>query len=198
MVDTTAVSQPNEYLAEIHGNDGMGDLFDHTRKAAARTVPFDVWLETTGGTELLLSLGPMTMVEPLMARHSAYFPIIMGGCVHTPPNFRGYEFNQCLDRRAFSYCTKVPHAAITLDTVRVEALDMRLREIEGEDIHAQILRADQKLSIARGEGGCYVWDDVAAAYLLWPERFRLIEEEDLDGNRICNAVYVSDKLYYKD
>lgn len=198
VVDTTAEPQPSEYLAHIHGDDGMGDLFDHTRKTAVKTVPFASWLPTTDGTELLLSLGPMTMVVPLMERHSTYFPIIMGGCVHTPPNYHGYEFNHGLDPAAFAVCTKVPHAAITLDTVRVEVLDMRLREIEGEDIHAQILRADQKLSITRGEEGCYVWDDVAAAYLLWPDRFRLTEEEDLDGNRIFNAVYISEKLYFED
>ena len=27
IVDTTAIEQPNEYLKEIHGDDGMGDLF---------------------------------------------------------------------------------------------------------------------------------------------------------------------------
>ena len=198
VVDTTAEPQPSEYLAHIHGNDGMGDLFDHTRKCAVRTVSFADWLPTTDGTELLLSLGPMTMVKPLMERHSTYFPVIMGGRVRTAPNYHGYEFNHGLDKAAFAACTRVPHAAITLDTVRTPALDMRPREIAGDDIHAQIVRADQKLSITRGEEGCFLWDDVAAAYLLWPDRFRLDAETDQDGNRIFQAVYVSDKLYYAE
>lgn len=198
VVDTTAVAQPGEYLADIHGKDGMGDLFDHRRTAAVRTVPFEQWLPTADGTELLLSLGPMTLVKRLMEHRSTYFPVIMGGRVRTAPNYRGYEFNHGLDKEAFAFCTKVPHAAITLDTVRTTALDMRLREIVGDDVHSQIVRADQKLSITRGEEGCFVWDDVAACYLLWPERFKLEEETDQDGNRIYNAVYISEKLYFED
>lgn len=198
VVDTTDEPQPSEYLAEIHGNDGMGDLFDHTRAVQVKTVTFAAWLPTTDGTELLLSLGPMTLVKRLMERYSTYFPVIMGGCVRTAPNYHGYEFNHGLDKGAFAYCTKVPHAAITLDTVRTPALDMRLREVTGADIHSQIVRADQKLSITRGEEGCFLWDDVAAAYLLWPDRFRLDEETDQDGNRIFNAVYISEKLYHED
>lgn len=198
VVDTTALPQPSEYLAHIHGNDGMGDLFDHSRTARAKTVAFTEWLPATDGTEQLLSLGPMTLVKPLMERHSTYFPVIMGGRVRTAPNYHGYEFNHGLDKEAFAFCTGVPHAAITLDTVRTKALDMRLREIAGDDIHSQIVRADQALSITRGEEGCFLWDDVAAMYLLYPERFKLEEERDQDGNRIYNAVYSSDKLYFED
>ncbi len=124
--------------------------------------------------------------------------IIMGGCDNEEPNFGDYEFNHCLDPEAFSYCTKFPHAAITLDTCRVEKLDMRKYEITGDDFHSQILRADQRLSITRKEDGCYVWDDVAASYLIFPERFELREQTDPHGNRIFNAVYISDKLYFED
>ena len=198
VVDTTAEPQPSEYLAEIHGNDGMGDLFDHTRKVRVKTVPFAAWLPTTDGTEALLSLGPMTLVKPLMALHDTYFPVIMGGRVRTAPNYHGYEFNHGLDKEAFAYCTKGEHAAITLDTVRTTALDMRLREITGSDVHSQIVRADQKLSITRGEEGCFLWDDVAAICLIYPQRFRLVPETDQDGNRVYNAEYISDKLYFED
>lgn len=198
VVDTTAVTQPSEYLAEVHGNDGMGDLFDHGRTVQVKTVDFGDWLLIIDGAELLLSLGPMTLVKSLIERHNTYFPVIMGGRVRTAPNYYGYEFNHGLDKAAFAYCTKVPHAAITLDTVRTKALDMRLRKITGDDIHSQIVRADQKLSITRGEEGCFLWDDVAAMYLFYPDRFKLEEEIDQDGNRIYNAVYISEKLYFED
>lgn len=198
VVDTTAQPQPSEYLAEIHGNDGMGDLFDHTRTAEVKTVAFEKWILAVDGTEALLSLGPMTLVKPLMERCGAYCPVIMGGRVRTAPNYHGYEFNHGLDKEAFAFCTKADHAVITLDTVRTPALDMRLREVTGSDIHAQIVRADQKLSIIRGEEGCFLWDDVAAMYLLYPDRFRLEPETDQDGNRLFNAVYISDKLYFED
>ena len=198
VVDTRAIPQPSEYLASIHGKDGMGDLFTRQNgRLRFRTVDFAAWMETVDGTEQVLSLGPMTLVRPLLEKHASYEPVIMGGCVHTPPNFRGYEFNQCLDTAAFAYCTKRKHAAVTLDTCRVDKLDMRRVEITGDDIHAQILRADQALSISRGEEGCYVWDDVTACYLLFPERFVLHAEQDRDGNTIYNAVYVSDKLYFE-
>ena len=199
VVDTTALPQPSEYLATIHGQDGMGDLFQPPQTLPdVKTIAFNEWLDTTDGRELLLSLGPMTMVRPLMERHRTYEPVIMGGCVDSAPNFKGYEFNHCLDREAFTFCTKQKHAAITLDTCRTEKLDMRRVEISGDDIHSQVLRADQRLSVERGEDGCYVWDDVAAVYLLHPERFTLTERTDRDGNRIFNAAYVSDKLYFED
>jgi hypothetical protein len=73
---------------------------------------------------------------------------------------------------------------------------MRLRRIEGEDLHSQILRADQGLSISRNEEGCYVWDDVAACYLLFPHRFRTESRNDPHGNQLTQAVYISDELYF--
>ena len=197
VVETSHIPQPSAYTADIHGQDGMGDIFPRDPlDSDVKTVRFEEWLSGTDGKELVLSLGPMTMVKPLMEKHPEYVPVIMGGCVHTPPNFNGFEFNQSLDREAFAFCTKGSHAAITLDTCRVPALDMRLREIRGDDVHSRVLQADQRLSVTRGEEGCYVWDDVAAAFLLYPDRFQLTEETDLDGNRLFNATYISDKLYY--
>lgn len=198
VVDTTDIPQPSEYLADIHGNDGMGDLFVASDKdVAVPVIAFEEWLPQLTGKETVLSLGPMTMVRPVMERYPCKL-IIMGGRVKEEPNFNGYEFNHCLDTEAFSYCTRLPHAAITLDTCRTEKLDMRKVDITGDDIHSMILRADQRLSVTRGEDGCYVWDAVAACYLLFPERFVLQEQTDPYGNRLYNAVYVSDKLYFAE
>lgn len=197
VVDTLSIPQAGEYLAEIHGNDGMGDIITPADiPVEIEKTDFNDWLETLDGGETVLSLGPMTLVKPLMERHSHKL-IIMGGCVNTPPNFKGYEFNHCLDTEAFSYCVGFPHAAITLDTCRVPVLDMRKYDIKGDSLHEQIIRADQKLSITRNEEGCFVWDDVAACYLLYPERFELREQTDPHQNRIFNAVYISDKLYFE-
>lgn len=199
VVDTRKIPQPSEYLAQIHGKDGMGDIF--TRQDGDlrfEVLGFEKWLGQTDGSERLLSLGPMTLVKPLLERHLSYEPVIMGGFVHSEPNFNGYEFNQALDREAFSFCTKRRHAAITLDTCRTAALDMRGVKMTGDDVHSRILRADQELSVSRGEDGCYVWDDVAAAYLLFPDRFILKKERDKDGNVLYNAEYVSNKVYFED
>ncbi len=197
VVDARQEPQGGEYLAHIHGGDGMGDILAPAAEAPqVELTTFQPWLETLTGEEPVLSLGPMTLVKLLMERH-AHPLVIMGGCVHSKPNFGAYEFNHALDPEAFAYCARFPHAAVTLDTCRVEKLDMRLREIPGVDLHAQILRADQRLSISRKEEGCYVWDDVAAACLIFPDRFRLHEEIDPHGNRLYNAEYVSDKLYFE-
>ena len=198
VVDTREIQQPSEYLAEIHGKDGMGDiLFRQPGTIDSTIINYEQWIENTTGKERLLSLGPMTLVKPLMEKHDSYSPVIMGGCVHTPPNFNGYEFNQSLDREAFSFCTRGKHAAITLDTCRIDKLDMRRKVFSGNGLYETIVRADQALSISRKEEGCYIWDDVAAAYLLYPERFVLNKEIDKDGNTLYNAAYISKKEYFE-
>lgn len=198
VVNTCHIAQPNEYLADIHGKDGMGDFFTHPSEAPnVQEITFEQWLEAYTGEEIILSLGPMTLVKTAVMKKAPAQMVIMGGCVHEEPNFNGYEFNHCLDVEAFNYCVRFPHTAITLDTCRTKTLDMRRYEIFGEDIHSRIIRADQVLSISRKEDGCYVWDDVAANFILFPDRFETTEETDIAGNRICNARYISDKLYYE-
>ena len=198
LVNTCSIKQPNEYLADIHGADGMGDVFSHPDKRPdVREISFDEWLADFTGEEIVLSLWPMTLVKEAVMKKAPQSLVIMGGCIHEEPNFNGYEFNHCLDVEAFNYCVKFPHVAITLDTCRVKVLDMRQYEIVGDDIHSVIVRADQRLSITRHEEGCYVWDDVAANYILYPERFEVAAERDKENNLLYNARYISDKLYYE-
>ncbi len=198
LVNTCHIAQPNEYLADIHGRDGMGDFFAHPSvQTPVKEITFEQWLDSYTGDEIILSLGPMSLVKTAVMKNAPSQLVIMGGCVREEPNFNGYEFNHCLDVEAFNFCVRFPHTAITLDTCRTEKLDMRRYEINGDDIHARIIRADQVLSITREEDGCYVWDDVAANYILFPERFETVPEIDIAGNHICNARYISDKLYYE-
>lgn len=197
VVDTRDIKQPSEYLADIHGNDGMGDIFKKSPSTSNFTViKYGEWLDTLKGDEVILSLGPMTLVKPLMQK-TAFKLIIMGGLINEEPNFKGYEFNHCLDTDAFSYCVKFPHTAITLDTCRVPILNIRNVDIKDDGLYEQVLRADQVLSIKRNEQGCFVWDDVAACYLLKPERFKVTTCTDPWGNKIYNAVYVSNEIYFK-
>lgn len=199
VVSACHLRQPQEYLADIHGGDGMGDILTPPEVyPSIREIAFEAWLETYTGEETVLSLGPMTLVRTVLQKHACKQLVIMGGCVHEEPNFNGREFNHALDAEAFAYCVRHPHTAVTLDTCRVERLDMRRINIGGEDLHARILRADQELSVTRGEDGCYVWDDVAACCLLHPERFSVQRETDRDGNLLCNARYISDMLYFED
>ena len=201
VVSTLHLVQPFENLTDIHGGDGMGDILTVPAvQPAVREIPFEKWLaEEYTGRETLLSLGPMTLVRPVLEKHPCRRLVIMGGCIREEPNFCGREFNHALDTEAFAYCVRYPHEAVTLDTVRGAAvLDMRGREIEGDGLHARFLRADQALSITRGEAGCYVWDDVAAAFVLHPDRFAVQPERDPDGNLVNNLVYTSEALYFAD
>lgn len=199
VVSTYHLIQPQKYLASIHGCDGMGDLLTPPEiYPVINKISFEEWLNTYTGEEIILSLGPMTLVRTALQQHSCKQLIFMGGCVREEPNFNGREFNHALDVNAFAYCVRHPHTAVTLDTCRVERLDIRRIKIVGEDLHARLLRADQSLSISRGENGCYVWDDIAACYLLHPERFDVHKEIDRDGNLLYNARYISDSLYFTD
>ncbi len=188
VVDTREVAQPSEYLADIHGTDGMGDLLDPVVPTVDR-VDYTPWLDTLTGEERVLSLGPMTLVRPLMERHSHPL-VVMGGCIHTPPNFRGYEFNHCLNKEAFAFCAPLAQAVITLDTCRVPSLNVREWDVTGDDLYAAILRRDVELSYQRGEDGCYVWDDVAAHYMLTPERFTTVTETDPHGVTYAHAKLI--------
>ncbi len=196
VIDTTHLPQPSEYLKTIHGNDGMGDLFDPA-PAAATVLPFEPWLATLTGKETVLSLGPATLVQPLMER--ADHPLVMmAGCIDTPPNFKGFEFNHCLDKQAFSYCAPRAMGIITLDTCRVPALDVSKVIPDPATMHGKIMQAAQKLSTAWDSAGCHMWDDVAACFVLFPHRFTTVRQTDPHGNTYLHAAYQSDAVYYKD
>lgn len=198
VVDTTNTPQRSEYLEEIHGKDGMGDFFSRNIDISSlKLMGYEQWLETLDGNEILLSLGPTTLVKPVLERYRNKQLVLMGGCVDTPPNFGEYEFNEAMDPEAFAFCVRFPHVAVTLDTCRVPKLDMRRLKIDGPDVHSAIIRADQVLSVSRGEEGCYVWDDVAACYLLHPQRFSLVKKTDPHGNVINMAEYISEVEYFE-
>ncbi len=196
VIDTTHIPQPSEYLKDIHGQDGMGDVFTPA-KAEVDTILFEDWQITLNGTETVLSLGPATLVKPLMER--ADHPLVMmAGCINTPPNFQGFEFNHCLDKSAFSYCAPKAEAVITLDTCRVPALDVSHITPDKNTVHGTIIDAAQRMTTAWDSFGCHMWDDVAACYVLFPERFTTHPETDPHGNTYCHGAYSSDKVYYKD
>ena len=198
VVDTTQVDQRSEYLKEIHGNDGMGDFFKQNGDTSSlKLTSYEPWLAELCGDVMILSLGPATLVKPVLAKLPAKALVLMGGCVDTPPNFGEYEFNEALDPEAFAFCLTFPHVAITLDTCRVPKLDMRRLHIDAPDVHSAIIRADQALSITRGEEGCFVWDDVAVCCLMHPERFISVQKTDPHGNVITMAEYISELEYFE-
>lgn len=195
IVDTTAIPQPNEYLKDIHGDDGMGDLFEE-RPLCVPVLSFEEWLSSVGGEYCLLSLGPMTLVPRLLERGGCRKFVFMGGNVAQTPNFHGYEFNHALDRQAFAYAVgHYEHVAVTMDTCRNPLLNIQQKEITGGGIARAIVRRSRELTFRSGEIGCYVWDDMAVKYLRHPEWFALERAKDRDGNVLTVAKYIYGKEY---
>ena len=198
VVDTRNKEQPYEYLDDIHGKDGMGDILDVCQNEQnLNIVDFDTWTKTLCGDEIILSLGPMTLVKEVLELHSTHPLILMGGCIKEKPNYKGYEFNHGLDPEAFAYCVKFTHTAITLDTCSLPALDMQLYKIKSDSLYGKILCASKKLGRDRGEENCYVYDDIAACFLLHPERFEKESVKDPFGNTVTNAIYISEKPQFE-
>jgi inosine-uridine nucleoside N-ribohydrolase len=200
VVDTRAIPQRGEYLPDFHGKDGMGDILPAADvwPRDVRVVAFADWLEGFRESGVLLSLGPTTLARTILEKRPELSLVLMGGCIRETPNFHGYEFNHALDREAFAFCVQYPHVAITMDTCRVPRLNLLRDTIPGDGLYERLLRADQAVSEMRGDGECRVWDDVAALYLLEPNRFRVSEERDRDGNRVLQAVYCSERAQYEE
>lgn len=195
IVDTTKEAQPAEFLKEIHGNDGMGDLFPQKKPKGAIVKTFAEWLAQFSGEYDLLSLGPMTLVPALLGRLAPQRFVFMGGNVAEAPNFHGYEFNHALNRKAFSDCVRYPHVAVTMDTCRHPLFNIQQKEIAGKDIPHKIVRRSRELTLRSGEVGCYVWDDIAVKALRHPDWFALRKRTDKDGNLLTVAEYVYGKEY---
>lgn len=196
IVDTTAIVQPNEYLKEIHGQDGMGDLFEEREPLNVPVVPFASWLSDFSGKYRLLSLGPMTLVPQLLERADCDLLVFMGGNIAETPNFHGYEFNHALDRAAFASVVKrFRHIAVTMDTCRDPLLNVQDRALEGGGLMRAIVNRAREMTFVSGEKGSYIWDDMAVKYLRHPEWFELYQAEDRDGNVLTVAKYIYGRAY---
>lgn len=187
LVDTTALSQPGEFLKAIHGDDGMGDLFPDV---PVRAVPYAEWLSSLRGGYRLLSLGPMTLILPILERGTCERFVFMGGNIAEEPNYHGYEFNHALDRTAFAEAVKFPHAAVTMDTCRHPLFNIQPVDFTADTLLKRIVLRARERTFLSGEKGCYLWDDIAVKVLRHPEWFAFEERSDRDGNVLSVARYV--------
>ncbi|MBO5045852.1 MAG: nucleoside hydrolase [Clostridia bacterium] len=194
IVDTTLLPQPSEFLKFIHGEDGMGSLFSEV-ESPVPVLSYSEWVSSLEDGFILLSLGPMTVVEHLLKEKTPSQFIFMGGNVAEEPNYNGYEFNHGVNRSAFSACVRRPHVAITMDTCRNPLLNVQESGLDGEGMMRDFVRKIRQMTFVSGEKGCYVWDDMAVKYLLHPEWFTLYNGVDKDGNLLTVAKYVLEKKY---
>ena len=196
VVDTTAEAQPSDYLNLIHGEDGMGDLFAEAPASAVSAVAFDQWLNTFSGEYTLLSLGPMTLVPRILACGDYKKFVFMGGNIAQEPNFKGYEFNHALDRRAFAETVnKYPHVAVTMDTCRNKLFNVQKRGVKDGGLIRTIVNRSRELTFRSGEKGCYIWDDIAVKALRHPDWFKMQTAKDRDGNLLTVAHYTHNLPY---
>lgn len=196
VVDTTREAQPYEFLKDIHGGDGMGDLFSDDVAFSAPVRGFSQWLAGLDGEYDLLSLGPMTLVPRILQRRSPRRFVFMGGNIAEVPNFHGYEFNHALDRKAFSAAVRAhAHMAVTMDSCRHPLLNVQDAPPEGGGLMGQIVRRAREMTFVSGEKGCYLWDDIAVKVLRHPDWFALEQAIDRDGNVLTVARYTFGKPY---
>lgn len=196
LVDTTAEKQPFEFLKDIHGEDGMGNLFSDDVGFSAPVRSFTQWLDSFAGEYDLLSLGPMTLIPRILQKNKPRKFIFMGGNIAQEPNFHGYEFNHALDRTAFSEVVRAyAHTAVTMDTCRTEALNIQNNPPAGESLIAKIVRRARDMTFVSGEKGSYIWDDMAVKVLRHPDWFSEYEATDRDGNCLNVARYALGKPY---
>ena len=194
LVDCTGVPQPSVSIPDIHGNDGMGDVFPQNCDAT-RTLLFEDWLKTYEGCNILLSLGPMTVTELILKKALPDRFIFMAGCVNAEPNYNGYEFNVGLNPAAFAECVKYPHKAVLLDT-GCENLDISHLEIPLNTPYNILANACKMLSAKRGEKKCFIWDDIAVRYLFHPQSFTEKMQYDKNGNLINALTYIGDPITF--
>lgn len=196
VVDTTAEAQPSEYLNLIHGEDGMGDLFAEAPASAVPAVAFEKWLKTLSGEYALLSLGPMTLVPRILACGGCKKFVFMGGNIAQEPNFKGYEFNHALDRRAFAETVKkYSHVAVTMDTCRNKLFNVQKHGVKDGGLLRTIVNRSRELTFRSGEKGCYIWDDIAVKALRHPDWFTIRKQTDRDGNVLSVAYYIGNSSY---
>lgn len=195
VVDTCAERQPYEFLKNIHGNDGMGDLFADG-EARVPVLSFADWLAAFHGPYDLLSLGPVTLALRILIGNAPRRFVLMGGNIAEEPNFHGYEFNHALDKKAFSEAVRMcPHTAVTMDTCRHPLFNIQNSPPAGSGVMARIVRRAREMTFVSGEKGCYLWDDIAVKALRHPAWFTTDTATDRDGNALTVARYVLGKPY---
>ncbi|MBP3692482.1 MAG: nucleoside hydrolase [Clostridia bacterium] len=194
LVDTSEIEQPAEYLADIHGGDGMGSLFELPPSSDVPIVKFCDWIKTVSGEDsIVVSLGPCTVTEIIMQRIGKCPLLLMGGHVKAEPNYKGFEFNYGINPPAFAACFKYPHTVATLDTCHIDRLDFYKENPMSDPLMRIMVDKIRELDKKRGFELTCVYDYIAVCSLIYPERYTVKTVTDPFGNVINQLEYVSDE-----
>ncbi len=193
IVDTSCVLQNEESVSEIHGRDGIGDILPEAVEETAEVIGYEKWIKEIDDSYVILSLGPCTVTRDILNKKGSLPLVMMGGNIAQPPNYNGYEFNHGMDTGAFAECVKYPHLVATLDTCHCHQCDINHAELSDHNLLGKMLIRYRELSRDRKEAECYVYDLVAADYVVHPERFSSETAQDKDGNTLSVLKYISEK-----
>ncbi|MBQ4612977.1 MAG: nucleoside hydrolase [Clostridia bacterium] len=193
LVDTASLPQPEDFLTDIHGNDGMGDILPQDHCYVGDELHYEDWLDGVDKDYIILSLGPCTVTLDILRRKTVGQLIFMCGNIAMPPNYGDYEFNHGMDPDAFAACVKYPHVAVTLDTPDCPQCDFNKLKVASDDLFARIVARAVTLSNERHEVDCAIYDLTAAVYVIYPQRFTAQEMTDPFGNVLSVLKYTSDE-----
>lgn len=181
IVDTRAVDQPSASIPDIHGGDGMGDIFAPQTSDVA-VVPFAEYKTELDNSkkperDCVLSLGPCTV--PDMLGYVPFCTILMGGATAEAPNYGGYEFNEALDVKAFKAFATEATAVATLDTCHDKKFGFD--SMTSDELTNALVSSYRELCTKRGCKVFSIYDYCAALAVTDPEKFDAVRVKRSDG-----------------
>lgn len=181
LVDTRAVAQPSASIPDIHGGDGMGDIFEPQTSDVA-VVSFDEYKTELENSKIperdcVLSLGPCAV--PVMLGYVPFCTILMGGATKEAPNYGGYEFNEALDVKAFKTFAQEATAVATLDTCHNKKYGFDT--MTGDELTNAFVSSYRELCKKRGCDIFAVYDYCAALAVTDPEKYDAVRVKRPDG-----------------
>lgn len=199
IVDCVDYYQECYVLPHIHGNDGMGDLFDGVNASPVEVIKFDEWCRGLSKGYRILSLGPCTMVKRAVASSKEVFGgkiVIMGGCTNAKPNFGKYEFNDGIDHESFLWTLRRNHVAVTLDTCHISAFDTAgVTYSGGGKLLDSLMNRCTELAVNRGDKHNYIYDQIAALALLYPDSFYTTRVFMSEIFRDMNELHLKEEFF---
>jgi hypothetical protein len=171
----------------------MGDLFT-AESFDGETLKYRDYLKRLPPRPLILSLGPCTVSSDLLRFAVEPELIMMAGCVKAGPNYKGLEFNQALDVNAYNAQVGYPHALAALDTARVPGFNLAAARFRRKGLLFTLLNRAVELAEKRHKDNSYVYDLIAALYLIIPDIFSVISTTDTLGNSV-NLLSLEDGAF---
>lgn len=193
IVNTEKLEQNCEAIFDIHGNDGMGDVFPAEYRDNFKEIMYEEWISQVDSDYTVVSLGPCTVTADILAKKSPVELIIMAGNISEEPNYKGYEFNHGINPEAFAATVKYPHVIATLDTCHNPFCNLNNITFSNEGAFGKAIAKYKALSNGRNEQMCSIYDMMAVVYLVSPERFGIEKRTDSQGNELSVLIYTDDK-----